>query len=271
MDILKKIPLMTTLHGAMTTDPAEDTVADGLWSSLHDTWAEMWASTFHIYAGTLVVVGTGTVLGTSIEAGNLWPIAFAFGMSWATLHYAMGRDMNPSISFYRWFHRDMSFMRMLWLWAGQFLGGILASALVWASLGTNALSLGSTALNENLKAGNGFLLEFMGTLFMLFVWHKVQQDHMTVYLMGVAMAAVNMMLLPFTGAGINPARVFGPSMVQCMAGDCAVTDHWWIYWIGPFAASYLVLEFDRMNMPCEKDGGAAVNPSNHDEEEGSKA
>ena len=231
-------------------------------------------------------------------------------MSWATLHYAMGRDMNPSISFYRWFHRDMSFMRMLWLWAGQFLGGILASALVWASLGTNALSLGSTALNENLKAGNGFLLEFMGTLFMLFVWHKVQQDHMTVYLMGVAMAAVNMMLLPFTGAGVNPARVFGPSMVQCMAGDCAVTDYWWIYWIGPFgkfrcttniylffkkissalfpnaylracyhfhhwsfvtAASYLVLEFDRMNMSCEKDGGAAVNPSNHDEEEGSKA
>jgi len=71
MDILKKIPLMTTLHGAMTTDPAEDTVADGLWSSLHDSWAEMWASTFHIYAGTLVVVGTGTVLGTSIEAGNV--------------------------------------------------------------------------------------------------------------------------------------------------------------------------------------------------------
>ena len=43
--------------------------------------------------------------------------------------------------------------------------------------------------------------------------------------------------------------------------------------IGPSftAASYLVLEFDRMNMSCEKEGGAAVNPSNHDEEEGSKA
>ena len=71
MDILKKIPLMTTLHGAMTTDPAEDSVADGFMSSLHDSWVEMWASTLHIYAGTLVVVGTGTVLGTSIEAGNV--------------------------------------------------------------------------------------------------------------------------------------------------------------------------------------------------------
>ena len=71
MDILKKIPLMTTLHGTMTTDPAEDSVADGFMSSLHDSWVEMWASTLHIYAGTLVVVGTGTVLGTSIEAGNV--------------------------------------------------------------------------------------------------------------------------------------------------------------------------------------------------------
>jgi hypothetical protein len=35
------------------------------------------------------------------------------------------------------------------------------------------------------------------------------------------------------------------------------------------AASYLVLEFDRMNTPCENEGGAAV--SNHDEEEGAKA
>jgi hypothetical protein len=71
MDILKKIPLMTTLHGAMTTDPAEDSVAGGFMSNLQDSWVEMWGTMFHVYAGTLVVVGTGTILGTSVEAGNV--------------------------------------------------------------------------------------------------------------------------------------------------------------------------------------------------------
>ena len=44
--------------------------------------------------------------------------------------------------------------------------------------------------------------------------------------------------------GVNPARTFCPSMVDCMAGICSqVVGTWyWIYWIGPFAASLVVAE-----------------------------
>ena len=45
---------------------------------------------------------------------------------------------------------------------------------------------------------------------------------------------------------MNPARTFGPSMVVCMSstGNCsAVVGSWyWIYWIGPFTAAWLVAE-----------------------------
>lgn len=50
----------------------------------------------------------------------------------------------------------------------------------------------------------------------------------------------------FTGCGVNPARTLGPSAVVCMSstGDCsAVISSWyWIYWIGPFVAAWLVAE-----------------------------
>ena len=49
----------------------------------------------------------------------------------------------------------------------------------------------------------------------------------------------------FRGCGVNPARTFGPSMVVCMVGErCSeVVGSWyWIYWIGPFAASFVVAE-----------------------------
>lgn len=44
--------------------------------------------------------------------------------------------------------------------------------------------------------------------------------------------------------GVNPARTFGPSMVDCMAGVCSsvVKSSYWIYWLGPFAASLTVAE-----------------------------
>lgn len=45
-------------------------------------------------------------------------------------------------------------------------------------------------------------------------------------------------------SGVNPARTFGPSMVTCMAGTCGevVQSSYWIYYIAPFLASYVVAE-----------------------------
>lgn len=63
----------------------------------------------------------------------------------------------------------------------------------------------------------------------------------------------------FTGCGVNPARTFGPSVVTCMAGgDCsAVAGSWyWIYYVGPFLASYLVAE---LTLIMEMDVGDATD------------
>ena len=63
---------------------------------------------------------------------------------------------------------------------------------------------------------------------------------------GFSLVVVHICLIPFTGCGVNPARTFGPAVVTCMSaeGDCeaAIGDWWWIYYVGPFLAAFLVAE-----------------------------
>ena len=53
---------------------------------------------------------------------------------------------------------------------------------------------------------------------------------------GFAVFLGHLVLVPLTGCGINPARTFGPALVNSMAGN-NVWDDYWIYFVGPFLAS----------------------------------
>jgi hypothetical protein len=44
----------------------------------------------------------------------------------------------------------------------------------------------------------------------------------------------HLVLIPFTGCGINPARTFGPHIVIIMAGEKAGAAGWWIFYTAPF-------------------------------------
>ena len=46
-------------------------------------------------------------------------------------------------------------------------------------------------------------------------------------------------LVPLTGCGINPARSFGPSLVNSFANNDTWKQYTWIYYIGPMVGSIL--------------------------------
>jgi glycerol uptake facilitator-like aquaporin len=91
---------------------------------------------------------------------------------------------------------------------------------------------------------------------------------------GFSLVVVNICLIPFTGCGVNPARTFGPAMVTCMSpdGNCegAVGDWWWIYFVGPFVAAFLVAEITALinwDVEDEKKYEVAANKADGGAEE----
>jgi glycerol uptake facilitator-like aquaporin len=56
---------------------------------------------------------------------------------------------------------------------------------------------------------------------------------------GFAVWIIHIVLIPWTGCGINPPRAFGSFIVNSFAGVDAWGQHWWIYFVGPALGAIL--------------------------------
>jgi len=266
---------MSTILDIMSKPAVDDT--SNRKRLIRDSLIEMLATCVFVYAGTLSAASTGHKLvneGAIDDISRILPIAVAFGVSILVLAYSIGHltggHMNPGVSLLMFFRRQLSFTKMLSYWIAQFTGALLASSLVWGSISDLAglakngevlynrppFELGATTLDEALSTGNGFLLEFMGSFFFYFVIAQtaldtrgIGQSYFPAIPIGLSLVVVHICLIPFTGCGVNPARTFGPSMVVCMTGsrcDLVVGSWYWIYWIGPFLAAFVVAEITNL-------------------------
>lgn len=238
-----------------------------------DTFVEFVATTLFIFAGTLSATSTGLKLvgmGVESDVARTLPIAMTFGISIMVLAFSIGHmtggHMNPAVSLLMLLRRQISPVKMICYWLAQFLGSLVAASLTWGCISNLAgsakigdedfnrppFTLGSTTLDSSLSTGNGFLLEFMGSVFFYFVIAQTALDkrgiatsNLPAIPIGFSLIVVHICLIPFTGCGVNPARTFGPSMVTCMGGGVCedVAGSWyWIYYIGPFLAAWFVAE-----------------------------
>jgi aquaporin-1 len=234
---------------------------------LRDSLVEFMATTVFVYFGTLSAVSTGSYLvneDISKDVARALPIALSFGVTISVMVYSIGHitggHMNPGVSLLMRLRQQISLRKMACYWVCQFAGSLLGSALVWGSVSglqvheevnRPPFNLGATTLNPSLSTGNGFLLELMGSFFFYFVISQTALDkggiassYFAPLAIGLSLVVTHIGLIPLTGCGVNPARTFGPSMVVCMAGNCSnvVQSSYWIYWVAPFLASFLVAE-----------------------------
>jgi len=54
---------------------------------------------------------------------------------------------------------------------------------------------------------------------------------------GFSVWIAHLVLIPWTGCGINPARTFGPAVINSFAGMDTWGPNWWIYYLGPAAGA----------------------------------
>jgi glycerol uptake facilitator-like aquaporin len=143
----------------------------------------------------------------------------------------------------------------------QCLGAILGAAILWGCTASQVLMeythdptgetrgedppflLGLNVVNTNLPLASAFLIEFMGTF--LLVWTVLMTavyknniaGNLAPIAIGWSVFLAHVVLIPFTGCGINPARSLGPMLVVIMSGQKVGFEGWWIFYTAPFLGS----------------------------------
>ncbi len=192
----------------------------------------------------LVFAGTGAVMVNTMSDGSITQlgVSFVFGAVVAAMIYSLGHisgaHFNPAVTLAFWtsgfFPRRLVVPYIL----AQLIGAVLASALLFLSLGKVA-NLGATLpLNGNWL--QCFVLELVLTFILMFVIFGSGLDRRAP--VGFAGLAIGLtvgleaaFMGPITGASMNPARSFGPALIA------GIWQHHWVYWIAPIMGAQLAV------------------------------
>lgn len=185
----------------------------------------------------LVILGCGVAVSTNV---NVVATSLAFGLAIVGLAYGIssisGCHVNPAVSLGMALTKKMSWKDFAGYLAAQFLGALVGAALLAVMFkGTSAL--GANSANGNV--GIAFLVEtlltylFVGVV--LFVTSKKENGAVAGIVIGLTLTLVHLLGLGFTGTSVNPARSFGPALLQ---GGAALGDLW-IFILAPSVGAVL--------------------------------
>jgi glycerol uptake facilitator-like aquaporin len=108
-----------------------------------------------------------------------------------------------------------------------------------------AFGLGANSLDIRVSTGCAFLIEIMGTYLLVFtvlqaaVHTKSTGGNAVPIAIGWAVLVAHLILIPYTGCGINPARSLGPMVVDSIGGLNKWERGWWVFYTAPFVGSIL--------------------------------
>jgi aquaporin TIP len=206
-----------------------------------------------IGAFTLIFAGAGSLI-VLVRAPSLGlvGVALAHGLAIAIMVSALGHisggHFNPAVTFGFLITRRMQPALAVSYWASQLAGALVAALLLkglFPSADVDAAKLGVPALG-GIGAGAGVALEMILTFFLVWVVFATAADPRGTFksIAGLAIGlTISMDILaagPLTGAAMNPARAFGPQLVQNAWSDG------WIWYVGPLvggAAAALLYEW----------------------------
>lgn len=203
--------------------------------------------------GTMILVFIGCSAavfnaGGADSAAWVLTVATCFGLPVIAMAYTIGGisgcHINPAITLGVWLSGRMKASDAMKYMIAQVLGGILASAVIYAIVAGGTSTGGVTLTGANgFKEGaviSAFIAEVVFTfIFVLVVLGTTASNNGTPKFAGLAIGLTlllaNAVCIPITGASINPARSIGPALFE---GGLALSQLW-LFIVAPFVGAIL--------------------------------
>jgi aquaporin TIP len=196
------------------------------------------------FVGTfaLVLIGAGSIA----FARTFTDIGLANGLVIAVMVSAVGHisggHFNPAITLGFLVTRRMAASLAVAYWIVQLGAAVLAALFLKWVLPADAVTrtnLGSPSLGEGVTAGQGVVIEAVLTFFLVWVVFATVADPRGAFkqiaglAIGLTITFDILMGAALTGAAMNPARAFGPQLVDNDWSD------FWVWYVGPLAGGVI--------------------------------
>lgn len=177
--------------------------------------------------------------GSSPQQLIMISFGFGFGVMVAIFLVARisGGNLNPAVTLTLIAARAVHPIRGLFMMIAQIIAGMAAAGA--ASAMTPGPIAFTNGLGGGCSKGRGLMIEAFGTalLCLTVLFMAVEKSPANTFapvVIGISLFLGHLICVYYTGAGLNPARTFGP----CVAAKSFPVYHW-IYWIGPMIGSLI--------------------------------
>jgi glycerol uptake facilitator protein len=211
-------------------------------------------------AGTalLVFVGAGSVTGlllaggttTAFTGADLGFVALAFCFAVVAIVYVLGPisggHVNPAVTVALAATRRFAWRDVPVYVSAQFVGATAGAVAMWGVFGSRGTDLGTgfgMAFFDESKTSwaSAFLAEALAAGILLFVvlgaLSRGTPPAVAGIVIGLALGGIVLVLGSVTCAATNPARVFGPLLVQTVDGSGT---HNWLQFLGVYVPAELL-------------------------------
>lgn len=217
--------------------------------------------------GILVLFGAGSVVAAltlgdgNLDYAGLGMVAITFGLAVALVIYAFGETsgahINPAVSVSLAAAGRFPWREVPAYTAAQAVGATVGAALIVAAFGGDAVDLGTgaTTLADGTGYVQGIVAEAIGTYLLLTAIMALAVDRRAPagwagFMIGLSVTAAILVIAPLTGGSLNPARTFGPLLVNTLGGGDTAWGDLPAYVIGPLIGGVAAaLSYDAIARP----------------------
>ncbi len=225
---------------------AKRSVAEGVGTALLVYFgAGAAAITLMIANGTKPATAFNIGIGQLGGLGDWFAIGISFGIVIAAVIYALGRasgaHINPAVTIALWATKRFPAGDAVAYIVAQCIGAAIGSLLFFLTVGMDAVTiggLGATAPFPGIGYGQAILVEAIATFVLMLVIMGVAVDERAPpgfagLIIGLTVAGTITATGNIAGASLNPARTFGPYLMDFLLGGSNLWAFFPIYIIGP--------------------------------------